>query len=61
MKIIEIYLKRVEQLSRNLEFFADENDATHKALQKVRECQALVIAVNGLRDHSVRRESAGTE
>lgn len=50
------YLKRVEQLSRNLRFFNSETDEIHTALQTARESLALVIAVNGLKDHRVRKE-----
>lgn len=50
------YLKRVEQLSRNLTFFNSETDNIHEALQTARENLALVIAVNGLSDHKLRKE-----
>lgn len=50
------YLKRVEQLSRNLQFFNNNEEAIHNALQTARENLALVIAVNGMRDLKLRKE-----
>ena len=50
------YLRRVEQLSRNLRFFKSENAAASAALQEARQSLAVVIAVNGLRDLAIRRE-----
>ena len=43
------YLKRVEQLIRNLKFFNHTNDDVHTALQAARSNLTLVIAVSGLR------------
>lgn len=50
------YLCRVERLSRDLEFFNNENEESHKALQEARSSLALVIAVNGLREKALCRE-----
>lgn len=54
------YLKRVEHLSRNLDYFKNVNAATHTALQTARESMTLVIAVNGLKDTNLRRELMAT-
>jgi hypothetical protein len=50
------YIKRVEQLSRNLDFFNSDNRDIHEALQKARENLALMLAVNGLSNMAVRDE-----
>ena len=50
------YLRRVEQLSRNLRFFKSENAAASAAPQEASQSLAVVIAVNGLRDLAIRRE-----
>lgn len=50
------YLKRVERLSRDLEFFNDSDIGKHEALQTARASLTLALAVNGLRDKSLRKE-----
>ena len=50
------YLKRVERLSRDLEFFKSDDDDKMEALQTARTNLALVLAVNGLRDNNLCRE-----
>ena len=55
------YLKRVEQLSRNLNYFKHSTRETHTALQAARQSMSLVIAVNGLRDTDLRKELMAKE
>ena len=55
------YLKRVEQLSRNLNYFKHATRETHAALQAARQSMSLVIAVNGLRDTDLRKELMAKE
>lgn len=50
------YLKRVERMSRELDFFNHATDAIHKELQQARSQLSLVLAVNGLQDLSLRNE-----
>ena len=50
------YLKRVERLSRDLNFFSSENQDRNEALQVARSALCLSLAVNGLRNKELRRE-----
>lgn len=50
------YLKRVERLSRDLEFFNDTDGGKHEALQNARASLTLTLAVNGLRDRPLCKE-----
>lgn len=54
------YIKRVEKLSRNLDYFNNVNAAQHQALQVARESLTLSLTVNGLRDTALKRELMAT-
>lgn len=50
------YLKRVERLSRDLDFFKSDNADTMTALQTARQSLAMMLAVTGLRDQQLCKE-----
>ena len=50
------YLKRVERLSRDLDFFKSDNADTMAALQTARKSLAMMLAVTGLRDQQLCKE-----
>ena len=51
------FLKRVQSLSRNIEYFDSTDGDKNEALLKARTELALVLAVNGLKNQSLYKES----
>jgi hypothetical protein len=50
------YLMRVEKLSRGVGFLTSNDDAVRAAQEEIRSRFAMTLAVNGLRDGSMRRK-----